>query len=153
MKKVILYTDGGCRGNQHGENVGGIGGILIYPAANAKKEYYEGFRNTTNNRMEILAVLRGLEKLKEPCEVLVHSDSAYLVNAVEAHWIENWKKNGWKRRKGQSVKNVDLWQALDRALEKHDVRFIKVRGHADDALNNRADALANRAMDEVSRSA
>lgn len=150
-KEIVLYTDGGCRGNQGRTNVGGIGGILIFPKTGARKEYKEGFRNTTNNKMEILAVLTGLRMLKEPCSVAVHSDSAYVVNAIEKGWLEGWKKKGWTRGKAGELKNKELWQEMDRLLQIHDVHFVKVKGHANDELNNRADALVNEAMDELSK--
>lgn len=151
MKEVILYTDGGCRGNQNEHNVGGIGGILIHPASGSRREYKEGFKDTTNNRMEILAVLTGLKLLKEPCKVAVHSDSAYVVNAVTKNWIGGWKAKGWTRGKAGELKNPDLWKELDAQLAKHDITFVKVKGHADDELNNRADTLVNEAMDALTR--
>lgn len=148
MKKVTLYTDGGCRGNQHSSNIGAIGGILIHPKSNTKKEYSQAFENTTNNRMEILAIVEGLKLLKEPCEVEVFSDSAYVVNAINKHWLENWKKKNWIR-KPNPLKNVDLWKELDSLLQTHKVTFNKVKGHANDFYNNRADELVNIAMDEL----
>ncbi len=148
MKKVLLYTDGGCRGNQKRKNVGAIGGILIHPKTGAEKEYSEAFKNTTNNKMEILAVIRGLELLKEPCEVDIYSDSAYLVNAINQNWLKSWKKNKWTR-KGKPLKNVDLWQKLDSLMQKHKTSFHKVKGHANNEYNNIADDLVNDAMDEM----
>lgn len=148
MKRVKLYTDGGCRGNQHNNNVGAIGGILIHPATETEKEYSEGFKNTTNNRMELLAVIKGLQYLKEPCEVEVYSDSAYLVNAINKNWLQSWKKQGWRRGK-EELKNKDLWQTLDSLMQTHHLTFHKVKGHADDHYNNRADELVNLAMDNL----
>ena len=148
-KEIILYTDGGCRGNQDTNNIGAIGGILMFPKTGAVKEYNVGFRNTTNNKMEILAVLTGLKMLKEPCIVKVHSDSAYVVNAVEKGWLKGWKAKGWTRGKAGELKNKELWQEMDRLLAEHDVTFVKVKGHANDKWNNRADALVNQAMDEL----
>lgn len=148
MKKVTLYTDGGCRGNQNNNNIGAIGGILIHPASGSKKEYSQAFENTTNNKMELLAVIKGLEYLKEPCEVEVFSDSAYLVNAINKNWINSWKKQGWRRGK-EKLKNKDLWIRLDELMQKHQITFNKVKGHADNELNNRADALVNEAMDKL----
>lgn len=148
MKRVILYTDGGCRGNHKRSNIGGIGGILIHPASNTEKEYKAGYKDTTNNRMELLAVITGLEYLKEPCEVEIYSDSAYLVNAMTLGWFENWKKNGWKRGK-EPLKNVDLWKKLDELNSIHKLEFKKVKGHANNRYNNRADELVNQAMDEI----
>jgi len=150
MKKIILYTDGGCRGNQNEHNIGAIGGILIYPEKNIKKEYNEGFKNTTNNKMELLAIIKGLSMLKEPCDIMVHTDSAYVVNAYHSHWIDNWKAKNWTRGKAGPLKNAELWQELDQLVNKHQVTFVKVKGHANDALNNRADALVNEAMDALS---
>ncbi len=146
-KEIILYTDGGCRGNQDKNNIGAYGGILIYPATGAKKEYSKAFRNTTNNKMEIQAVLEGLKLLKEPCKVKVHSDSAYVVNAIKQGWLKGWKKRGWKRSNGPLL-NKELWQEMDRLLSIHDVEFVKVKGHSDNELNNRADELVNLAMDD-----
>lgn len=148
MKKVKLYTDGGCRGNNNRNNIGAIGGILIHPATGAKKEYNEAFKNTTNNKMELLAVIRGLEFLKEPCEVEVYSDSAYIVNAMNQHWIDSWKKQGWRRGKNE-LKNKEFWQRIDELREKHNLTFIKVKGHSTDIYNNRADELVNLAMDKL----
>lgn len=149
MKFVEIYTDGGCRGNGKSEsNLGAIGGILYYPAGNSKKEFKKAFPDTTNNQMELTAVIEALRMLKEPCEVLIHSDSAYVVNAYRQHWVDNWKKNGWTRGKAGKLKNRDLWITLDKLVNKHKVTFDKVKGHADNEMNNRADALVNEAMDE-----
>lgn len=137
MKKVILYTDGACSGNP---GPGGYGAILIYN--NIEKEISGGERNTTNNKMEMMAVIKGLEILKEPCEVEVYSDSAYVVNSIEKGWIYSWKKNGWKKADKKEVKNIDLWEKLLELMEVHKVKFLKVKGHADNELNNRCDRLA-----------
>lgn len=148
MKYVELYTDGGCRGNgQSEENIGAIGGILIYK--DIQKEYKKAFANTTNNQMELLAVITGLQMLKEPCEVLVHSDSAYVVNAYQQNWVAGWKAKNWSRGKAGPLKNRDLWMTLDELVNYHQVTFAKVKGHADNALNNRADELVNEAMDAM----
>ncbi len=147
MKKVILYTDGGCRGNGKKKNLGAIGGVLFHPKSGSKKEYFEAFPQTTNNRMEILSIIKGLKLLKEPCEVEVYSDSAYVVNAINKGWLRNWKRKNWIR-KPDPLKNVDLWKELDQLISIHKVTFNKVKGHADDEYNNRADYLVNRAMDE-----
>lgn len=141
MKHVDLYTDGACSGNP---GAGGYGAILIFKGI--EKELSGGEAETTNNRMEIYAVIAGLEKLSEPCEVDVYSDSAYTVNAFRQNWIEGWKKSGWKKADGKPVANVDLWQRLLALLSVHKVRFIKVKGHADNAYNNRCDALARAAI-------
>jgi ribonuclease HI len=137
MKKVILYTDGACSGNP---GPGGYGAILIYNGV--EKEISGGEKNTTNNKMEMMAVIKGLEMLKEPCEVEVYSDSAYVVNSIEKGWIYSWKKNGWKKADKKEVKNIDLWERLLTQMEIHKVVFKKVKGHANDELNNRCDRLA-----------
>ncbi len=137
MKKVILYTDGACSGNP---GPGGYGAILIYNGT--EKEISGGEKNTTNNKMEMMAVIKGLEMLKEACEVEVYSDSAYVVNSIEKGWIYSWKKNGWKKADKKEVKNIDLWERLLKQMEIHNVSFKKVKGHADDELNNRCDRLA-----------
>ena len=137
MKKVILYTDGACSGKP---GPGGYGAILIYNGI--EKEVSGGEKNTTNNKMEMMAVIKGLEMLKEPCEVEVYSDSAYVVNSIEKGWIYSWKKNGWRKADKKEVKNIDLWEKLLKLMETHKVTFLKVKGHADDELNNRCDRLA-----------
>lgn len=137
MKKVILYTDGACSGNP---GPGGYAAILIYN--NIEKEIVGGQKDTTNNKMEMMAVIKGLEMLKEPCEVEVYSDSAYVVNSIEKGWIYSWRKNGWKKADKKEVKNIYLWERLLKQLEIHKVTFNKVKGHAQDELNNRCDKLA-----------
>lgn len=139
MKKVVLYTDGACSGNP---GPGGYGAVLIY--GGVEKEIFGGEKSTTNNKMEMMAVIKGLEALKESCEVEVYSDSAYIVNAIEQGWIDSWKKNGWKKADKKPVKNVDLWERLLELMEKHSVTFNKVKGHADDEYNNRCDRIAVR---------
>ena len=143
-KKVILYTDGACSGNP---GLGGYGGILIY--GEVKKEYSGAEQETTNNRMEIMAVIVGLKRLKYPCAVDVYSDSAYTVNAFTEGWIYGWKKNGWKRADNKAVQNVDLWEELYALTKTHDVTFHKVAGHADNEFNNRCDELARGAIVEL----
>ena len=113
-----------------------------------KKEISGGKKNTTNNVMEITAVIEGLKLLKYPCEVEIYSDSAYVVNAFNQKWLENWKKNGWKSSKGE-VKNKELWEELDRLTNIHKVSFIKVKGHSDNEFNNRCDELARNAIKGV----
>ena len=140
-KNVILYTDGACSGNP---GVGGYGGILIY--GDYKKEFDGAEESTTNNRMEMRAVIEGLKMLKYPCLVDVYSDSAYTVNAFLNGWIYAWQKNGYKKADNKMVLNADLWQELYALTKVHEVTFHKVEGHADDELNNRCDALARGAI-------
>lgn len=143
-KRVILYTDGACSGNP---GLGGYGGILMY--GEAKKEYSGWEVETTNNRMELMAVIVGLKRIKYPCIVEVYSDSAYTVNAFNEGWIYAWKKSGWKRADGKAVQNVDLWEELYTLTKTHEVTFHKVAGHADNAYNNRCDELARGAITEL----
>ncbi len=143
-KRVTLYTDGACSGNP---GMGGYGGILMYQ--DAKREYSGYEKETTNNRMEIMAVIVGLRRLKYPCIVEVYSDSAYTVNAFTEGWIYGWQKNGWKKADGKPVQNVDLWEELCALTKTHQVTFHKVAGHADNAFNNRCDELARGAIDEL----
>ena len=143
-KKVILYTDGACSGNP---GLGGYAGILMY--GEHRREYNAAEKQTTNNRMEVLAVIEGLKRLKYPCIVDVYSDSAYTVNAFLNGWIYSWRKNGWKKADKKSVQNVDLWEELYALTQKHEVTFHKVAGHADNELNNRCDELARAAIDEL----
>ena len=142
--KVTIYTDGACSGNP---GPGGWGSVLIY--GEAKKEISGAKKETTNNEMEITAVLEALKILKEPCEVDVYSDSAYVVNTFEKGWIDNWVKSGWKTASKDPVKNVELWKELLELMKKHNVTFHKVKGHSDNELNNRCDELATSAIKEV----
>ena len=147
-KTVQLYTDGACSGNP---GPGGWGCILNF---NGKTKELSGHMpNTTNNRMELFAVISGLGALKEPCVVEVFSDSSYTVNAFREHWIDNWQKNGWKKSDKQPVENSDLWKLLLTLIKvkKLEVTFNKVKGHADDPLNNRCDELATSAIKEYRR--
>ena len=146
MKKVDIYTDGACSGNP---GVGGYAGVLLY--GEAKLEYSGAEETTTNNRMEVLAVIAGLKRLKYPCIVDVYSDSAYTVNAFLNGWIFVWKKNGWKKADGKAVQNVDLWEELYALTRDHKVTFHKVAGHADNELNNRCDELARGAITELKK--
>jgi ribonuclease HI len=141
MKEVIIYTDGAC---SHNPGPGGWGAILIY--GNHRKEISGASPNTTNNRMELTAAIEGLKALKEPCRVKLYSDSAYLVNCIQQQWYVKWQKNGWKNSKGEPVENQSLWIELLNLLQKHQVEFIKVKGHSDNELNNRADELATSAI-------
>lgn len=146
MKSIEIYTDGACRGNGRENTIGAFGILFMYNGV--KKEVKQAFRNTTNNIMELTAVIQALSMLKEPCSVKLYSDSAYVVNAVNQKWLDNWQKNGWKSASKEPVKNKELWQKLIELLKQHDVKFIKVKGHSDNPYNNRCDELANEAMDE-----
>lgn len=141
MEKVIIYTDGACSGNP---GPGGWGSILMYKGN--KKEISGGLKNTTNNVMELTAVLEALKQLKFPCEVEVYSDSAYVVNAFNQKWIYGWIKNNWKNSSKEPVKNKELWQELYELTKIHNITFIKVKGHADNEYNNRCDELARNAI-------
>ncbi len=141
--EVELYTDGACKGNP---GPGGWGVLLRY--GDAEKELWGGEPNTTNNRMELMAVIRGLEALKRPSRVVVTTDSQYVKNGI-TQWIHNWKRNGWKTAAKKPVKNADLWQRLDEAVSRHQVRWEWVRGHTGHPENERADALANRGIEEM----
>ena len=136
MTKVEIYTDGSCSGNP---GPGGWGAILKY--GDNEKEISGGEAATTNNRMELIAVIRALEMLNRACEVELTTDSQYIARAINERWIEAWRKKGWKR-KGGELKNVDLWQRLDELLQKHNVEFKWVKGHAENEYNNRCDTLA-----------
>ena len=140
-EKVIIYTDGACSGNP---GPGGWGAILMYKGA--KKEISGGMKETTNNIMEITAVVEALKCLKVESDVQVYSDSAYTVNAFNQGWIYNWMKNGWRTANKEPVKNKDLWQELYALTKKHKVEFIKVKGHADNEFNNRCDEMAREAI-------
>jgi len=137
MKKVTIYTDGACRGNP---GPGGYAAILVYNGR--EKEMSGGEKETTNNRMELLGAITGLEALKEPCEVEIVSDSKYLVDAVEKGWVRSWEKRGWKKSDGSPALNMDLWKRLMKAAETHSVSFSWVKGHASHEYNERCDALA-----------
>lgn len=141
MKKVTLYTDGACSGNP---GVGGWGVVLMYK--NFEKRISGADGSTTNNRMEVTAVIEGLKCLKEPCEVEVYSDSAYMVNAFANGWIDDWVKNGFKKADNKPVLNDDLWRELLKMTAVHKVKFIKVKGHADNEYNNICDKLATDAI-------
>jgi ribonuclease HI len=140
MKHVKLYTDGAC---SHNPGPGGYGAILAYDSH--RRELSKGFRLTTNNRMEILAAIAGLETLREPCQVTLYSDSQYLVNAIEKGWALRWQKNGWMRNKKEKAINPDLWERLLELCKIHKVQFEWVRGHAGHSENERCDELATTA--------
>lgn len=137
MKTVTIYTDGACSGNP---GVGGWGAILFYKDQMREMSGFE--ENTTNNKMELTAAIKALERLKEPCEVELYSDSAYLVNAFLEGWLTKWQMNGFKSSNKKPVQNVDLWQKLIELNNTHKITWIKVKGHADNVYNNRCDALA-----------
>lgn len=144
MEEVTIYTDGACSGNP---GPGGWGAILMYKENS--KEISGGKDNTTNNVMELTAVIEGLKLLKFPCKVKLYSDSAYVVNAFIQKWIYGWLKNGWKNASKEPVKNKELWQELYELTKIHEVEFIKVKGHADNEYNNRCDELARNAIKNI----
>ena len=137
---MVIYTDGACKGNP---GVGGWGALLRSGAH--EKELFGGEAHTTNNRMELTAVIRALESLKRPSEVDLYTDSQYVKNGIES-WIHNWRRNGWKTADKKDVKNADLWRELGTLVARHDVTWHWVKGHADNEGNLRADALANRGV-------
>ena len=137
LKEVTIYTDGACSGNP---GPGGYGVVMIYK--DQRKELAAGFQNTTNNRMELLGAIAGLEHLKESCSVTLYTDSQYLVNAVEKGWAKKWRANGWMRNKKEPALNSDLWERILQLLDHHRVKFIWVKGHAGNPENERCDRLA-----------
>jgi len=141
MDKVIIYTDGACSGNP---GPGGWGAILMYK--DIMKEISGGMKETTNNIMEVTAVIEGLKLIKHQCEIEIYSDSAYVVNAFNNHWIDNWIKNNWINSSKEPVKNKELWLELNNLVKQHKVKFIKVKGHSDNKYNNRCDELARAAI-------
>lgn len=138
---VEMWTDGACSGNP---GPGGWGVVLR--SGDHEKELYDGDFDTTNNRMELMAAIMGLESLKRGCKVTLHTDSKYVMQGI-TEWIHNWKKKGWKTANKKPVKNADLWQRLDEATTRHDIKWLWVKGHADNEGNNRADELANYGME------
>lgn len=144
MKEVKIYTDGACSGNP---GPGGYAAILIYNGV--EKEISGGDRDTTNNKMELTAVIKGIEMLKEKCIVTIYSDSAYIVNSIQNGWIYSWKKNNWTKSDKTKVKNIDLWEKLLKQMDFHEVSFIKVKGHSDNEYNNRCDRLAVMQRDKM----
>ncbi len=146
MNEVTIYTDGACSGNP---GPGGYGTVLIYNAH--RKEISEGFKQTTNNRMEINGVIAGLEALKRPCSVTLYSDSRYVVDAIEKGWAARWRRNNWMRNKEEPALNADLWERLLVLLEKHNVKFNWVKGHAGNKENERCDELARKAAEAAAR--
>lgn len=143
MADVEVYTDGACRGNP---GPGGWGVVLRY--GDHEKELYGGETSTTNNRMELMAAIQALEALKRPCAVSLTTDSVYVRNGI-TEWIEKWKRNGWRTAGRKPVKNQELWQRLDAAVQKHEVQWHWVKGHAGHPENERADQLANRGIDDL----
>lgn len=146
--KVTIYTDGAARGNPDGP--GGYGTVLQYVDATGKlfeKRISQGYKKTTNNRMELMAAIVGLEALNRPCEVDLYSDSKYLTDAFNANWVDGWLKNNWKNSQKKPVKNVDLWKRLLAAKDKHQVKFIWVKGHNGHPMNELCDQLATSAAD------
>ena len=141
MEEVTIYTDGACSGNP---GPGGWGAMLMYKGN--KKEISGGKENTTNNVMELTAVIEGLKLLKFPCKVKLYSDSAYVVNAFIQKWIYGWIKNGWKNSSKEPVKNKEIWEAIYKMTQTHKIKFIKVKGHSDNQFNNRCDELARNAI-------
>lgn len=143
MDKVVIYTDGACRGNP---GPGGWGAILA--SGDHEKELYGAETKTTNNRMELMAAIMALESLKRPCDVTVATDSVYLKKGM-TEWLRNWKRRDWKTSDKKPVKNKDLWQRLEKAVERHRLRWQWIKGHSGHLENERADQLANRAVDEM----
>jgi ribonuclease HI len=137
LKEIIIYTDGACSGNP---GPGGYGCVLRHNKN--RRELSGGFRKTTNNRMEIIAAVKGLESLKYPCRIKLYSDSKYLVNAIEKGWAKRWKANNWMRTKTEQAKNPDLWEKMLNLCKIHQIKFIWVKGHASNEENNRCDELA-----------
>lgn len=145
MKKIEIYTDGACSGNP---GPGGYAGILFY---NGKEKIVSGAKpNTTNNQMELLAVINSLKALKEECFVTLYTDSAYVCNAITQDWITNWQINNWKNSQKKPVLNKEMWLELISLLEKHTVKFVKVKGHSDNINNNRCDEIARKEIERLS---
>ena len=140
---VIIYTDGACKGNP---GPGGWGVLLRYKGTT--KELFGGESETTNNRMELMAAIKGLEVLNRPCKVKLNTDSKYVLQGI-TEWMANWKKRGWKTANKQPVKNEDLWRRLDSALQRHEVEWIWVKGHSGDHGNEKADLLANKGIKSI----
>ena len=148
MRKVMIYTDGAARGNPDGP--GGYGAVLEYVDTKGElhvKEISAGYQKTTNNRMELMGVIRALECLNGSCEIALYSDSKYLVDAFNQGWVENWIRKGWKKADNSPVKNIDLWKTLLQVMAPHQVKFIWVKGHDGHVMNERCDALATEAAD------
>ena len=143
MKTVIIYTDGACRGNP---GPGGWGVLIEY--GELSKQLYGGDISTTNNKMELTAAIMALKEVKEPCEIILYTDSKYVLQGIE-EWIHNWKKREWKGANKKPVKNIELWKELDELRDKHNIKWNWVKGHSGDPGNETADMLANRGIDEL----
>ena len=143
MKTVIIYTDGACRGNP---GPGGWGVLIEY--GELSKQLYGGDVSTTNNKMELTAAIMALKEIKEPCEIILYTDSKYVLQGIE-EWIHNWKKRGWRGANKKPVKNIDLWKELDELRHEHTIKWNWVKGHSGDPGNETADMLANRGIDEL----
>lgn len=143
MKTVIIYTDGACRGNP---GPGGWGVLIEY--GESRKQLYGGDISTTNNKMELTAAIMALKEIKEPCEIILYTDSKYVLQGIE-EWIHNWKKRGWRGANKKPVKNIDLWKELDELRDEHNIKWNWVKGHSGDPGNETADMLANRGIDEL----
>ena len=151
MKTIVAFTDGGCRGNGKSDAIGAYGIQLNFTDENNvthTKELCKAFKGVTNNQMELQAVIECLKALNQPCKVILMTDSKYVCNAINEKWLQGWIKKGWVNSSKQPVKNKERWQELSVLLEKHDVNFFWVKGHADNPGNKRADELCNIAMDE-----
>ncbi|MFI3173730.1 MAG: ribonuclease HI [Bacillota bacterium] len=144
MKSVVIYTDGACSGNP---GAGGYGVVMLYKEM--RKELSAGYELTTNNRMEMMAVIEGLKALKAPCHVDLYSDSKYVIDSIEKEWVYKWRKQGWKKSDKSQALNVDLWILLLELLEYHEVKFHWVKGHANIPENERCDELAREAIGEI----
>ncbi|MFI3230043.1 MAG: ribonuclease HI [bacterium] len=145
--EIEIYTDGACSFNP---GPGGYGVVMLY--GEHRKELSQGYKLTTNNRMELLAIIVGLENLKRPSSLTLYSDSKYVIDSVEKGWVYKWQKNNWKRNKNEMAVNIDLWERLLPLLEKNDVKFVWVKGHADNKENNRCDYLARMAIKDKDKS-
>ncbi|KIL37424.1 RNase H [Cohnella kolymensis] len=145
MKEVIVYTDGACSGNP---GPGGWGAVLMF--GDKRKDISGAETLTTNNRMELTAAIEALKRLKEPCKVKLHSDSAYLVNCFQQGWMKGWIRNGWRNSQNKPVENRDLWEKLAELMNMHQVEYIKVKGHSDNELNNHCDLMAREAIARLS---